>query len=349
MKQVRIGNKTVGDEKPCFIALEPSATYTNFQEAKQMLQAVAGCGADAVKFQTFFPGDGTRMMGERKDIMVEFRTATGEKKESVYEAFKRRELPKEAWKELVEAAHERNLLFITTAQFLDQIGFLVKIGIDAFKIAKGDVNNVLLIEAVAKTKLPIIIDAREKGNEVTADVEICEREGNEQIIIMHCPSGYPSPDESVHLRAIPVMKEMYGYPVGFADHSPGDVMNYAAVALGANMIEKTISSNKATEHVEHFMSLEQEEFQKFVRNIRSVQNAMGTARVLFTDRVGVAARRCFVAARDIAPGEVITVEMLDFRRPGDAGISCSEGYAILGRRAKEMIRAGSFLQWDMIE
>jgi N,N'-diacetyllegionaminate synthase len=348
MKQVNVGNMAVGDGNPCLISLEPSATYESLKDAVSLLELVAEAGADAVKFQTFLPGDSERILGDRKDITVEFSTKTGKKKESVFEALKRRELSKEDWKALVDSAHQNNLLFITAPYFVDTVDFLVEIKVDAIKVSKGDINNVLLIEAIAKTNLPVILDGREKFSDVLIAVEICEKAGNEQIILMHCPAGYPANDETVHLSALTAMRERLDYPVGFADHSLGDTMNYAAVAMGANILEKTITTDRTTEHVEHFMSLEPHEFQTFVRNVRSIENAMGTADVLDISRVEPNARRSLVAARSISTGEEITAELLDFRRPGDSGISCADGYSAVGKKAKEDIPKGVFLQWEML-
>jgi len=206
----------------------------------------------------------------------------------------------------------------------------------------------MIIDYLSKKGLPVILDGREKFEDVDKDVEICERNGNNQIIIMHCPSGYPAEHSGVHLNALKTMREIYDYPLGFADHSKGGLMNYAAVALGVNMLEKTITLNKATEHVEHFMSLEPKEFKEFVENIRAIEQAMGNPRVLFKSRVGEDARRSFVVKKDIRKDEEITSELLDFKRPGNAGISCSEYEKILGKKAKRDISKDEFLQWDMI-
>ena len=349
MREVRIGNKTVGDAYPCLISLEPSATYATASEAKALLEAVATAGADAVKFQTFLPGEAERMMGGRKDIEVEFGTPTGKKRESVQEALKRRELPFEEWKVLASLAHEKGLLFIASAYFLDTVAHMRDLGADALKVSKGDVNNALLIEAMAKTGLPVILDGREKFEDVKRGVEICKKAGNEEVIVMHCPAGYPALDDTVHLRAIPAIKEMTGLPVGFADHSLGDLMNYAAVALGANMLEKTLSPDRTTEKVEHFMSLEPQELKAFVENVRRVEKAMGSVDVLSSSRVEENARRSFVASRAIFKGESIVLEMLDFRRPGNAGIPVAQSYEVLGKKANQDIQAGTFLQWEMLE
>lgn len=348
MRKVKIGNKIIGKGEPCFISLEPGATHTGLESAKQLLKAVADSGADAVKFQTFLTGEADRMMG-RKDILIDFTTPRGKTKETIYGALKRREMSKEEWKELVNYAKELGILFITAPYFLETVDFIVETKVDAIKVSKGDINNVMMIDYISKTGLPVILDGREKFGDVDKAVEICEKNRNSQIIIMHCPSGYPVEHSGVHLNAIKIMKDIYDYPIGFADHSRGGLMNYAAVALGVNMLEKTITLSKATEQVEHFMSLEPQEFKEFVDNIRAIEEAMGDSRVIFKSRVGEDARRSFVAKREIKKGEEITTDLLDFKRPGAAGISCSEYEKVIGKKTKINIAKDEFLQWDMLQ
>lgn len=346
--KIKIGSKMIGGGEPCLISLEPSATYSSLNEAKEMVKAVALAGADAVKFQTYTPGDADRIMA-KKDIKIDFTTTTGKKQESVYEALKRRELPKDSWKELVKYTKELNLVFITAPVFSETVDFIVDIKVDAIKVSKGDINNVLFIEQIANTKLPVILDGREKFDDVDKAVKICEKNGNRQIVIMHCPSGYPAENSGVHLKSISAIQEKYEYPVGFADHSPGDIMNYAAIGLGVSMLEKTITINKATEHVEHFMSLELHEIKNFVKNIRVIESAMGDPNILLKSRVEESARRSLVAKKDIKKGEKITREVIDFRRPGDAGISVAHGFTVLDKKAIMDIPEGTFLQWSMLE
>ena len=193
------------------------------------------------------------------------------------------------------------------------------------------------------------MDAREKLDDVNRAIKICEDSGNSQIIIMHCPSGYPAENAGVHLRAISHIRENYKYPVGFADHSPGGIMNYAAVALGASMLEKTITIDKTIEHVEHFMSLELDELKNFVKNIRAIEEAMGDPSILLQSRVEESARRSLVSKKEIKKGDTITLDLLDFWRPGDGGISCSEGFNVLNKIALRDIPKDTFLQWNMLE
>ncbi|MDE1818492.1 MAG: N-acetylneuraminate synthase family protein [Thaumarchaeota archaeon] len=348
MKEVKIGNKIIGQKNPCFISFEPSATYDDINSAKEMIRESALAKCDAVKFQTFTPGDSDRILG-KKDIKVNFFTSTGKKQELVYDALKRRELSRDAWKELVQYTHDLGLLFITAPYFVDTVDFLVELKVDAIKVSKGDINNVLLIEAIAKTTLPVILDAREKLSDLDNAIKICEKNENDQIVIMHCPSGYPAENAGVHLNAIKFLSKKYGYPTGFADHSPGGIMNYAAVALGTNMLEKTITTDKKSEHVEHFMSLELNELKSFVQNIRAIEEAMGNSNILMTSRVEETARRSLIAKTDIRKGESIGHTSIDFQRPGDAGISCSEGFRVLNKISRKDIPKGTFLQWDMLE
>lgn len=347
MKKVKIGNNMIGEGESCLISFEPSATYNDLKDAKEMIRYSALAGADAVKFQTFFTNDSDRIMG-KKDSLVNFATSSGKKQELVYDALKRRELSKEDWTELVKYAKELKINFITAPYFPETVKFLEEIKVDALKVSKGDINNVLLIEDMAKTNLPVILDAREKFQDVENAIKICEKVRNENIIIMHCPSGYPAENSGVHLRSIKAIQEKYGYPVGFADHSPGDIMNHAAVAMGAAMLEKTITFDKTTEHVEHYMSLEVNELKKFVEDIRSIEAAMGDPKILMTSRVEESARRSLVTKSKIAKGSKITRELLDYKRPGNAGISCADANSVIGKTASRSIPEDTFLQWDML-
>ena len=348
MKDVVIGNKILNESSPCLISLEPGGTFQNIDEAKKMILASAKSGADAIKFQTFLPGDADRIMG-KKDIKVDFDTPEGKKFELVFDALKRRELTHNEWEELVSYSKKQNILFITAPYFPETVDFLQEINVDAIKVSKGDINNVLLIDKISKMQLPVILDAREKFSDVKNDIKICEKNNNSQIIIMHCPSGYPAENSNVHLRAISGIAENFDYPVGFADHSLGGIMNYAAIALGVKMVEKTITFDKTLNQVEHYMSLEINELQKFVRNIRSVEESLGSPDIIFQSRVNDDARRSLVAKIDIKKGDIISKNSLEFRRPGNIGISVSEGFDILEKVSLCDIPKGTFLQWNMFK
>ena len=348
MVSVKIGNDFVGDKNPCFISFEPGATYSNFDDAKKMLNSVAISGAHAVKFQTFLPGDSDKIMG-KNDIMVEFSDTDGKKQELVINALKRRELSKSDWKNLIELSKSNGLNFITAPYFPETVDFLENNNVDAIKVSKGDVNNVILIDKIAKTQLPIIIDAREKLEDIDKSIKICKENNNEKIIIMHCPSGYPSTDAGIHLNSIQFLIQHYDYPIAFSDHSPNDIMNYAAVGLGAKMLEKTITTDKTISQVEHLMSLELSELKIFVENIKKISTALGNPEILYSSRVEESSRRSLVSKKRIFKNNIISLEDLEFKRPGDAGISCSDGFKIIGKKSLKDIPKGEFLQWNQFE
>ena len=137
MSEIKIGNKKIKNDSKCIISFEIGATFQNVDNAKKMIDVIASSNADAVKFQTIFPGETDRLMG-KKDIEVNFTTSTGDKTGSVYDALKTRELSYESWTELVQYVHNQGLIFITSPEFLESVDLIEKMNVDAIKIAKGE-------------------------------------------------------------------------------------------------------------------------------------------------------------------------------------------------------------------
>ncbi len=339
MNCVKIGNKIVGDGYPCFISLEPGATHTGLESARMLAKAAADAGADAVKFQTI---DTDELMSFEK-IMIDYETAEEKKSESVYTALKRRELSFDEWRALKSYCDELGILFISTPSGPKTVDLLAEMNVAAIKVAKSDVNNRYLIRLIAEKGLPVIMDAREKFEDVEVGIIICEQAGIKDIVIMHCPSGYPAEYAGIHLKAIPHIKNIFGYPVAYSDHSVGEHMNYAALGIGANFIEKTITLDKTTDAVEHYMSLEPQELGQFIDTVRKIEEAFGNPRIIFNSRVNALHRRSIMTSRKIKKGETITVESLSFKRPG-THISVDRYENIVGRKAALDLEEGVFLK-----
>jgi len=346
MRTVKIGNKTVGDGYPCFISVEPGATHTGLESAKKLAKAAKESGADAVKFQTVVTDEIMSIQG--RNLMIEFGTREGRKKESIYKALKRRELTFDEWRELKKYCDKLGVLFISTPSGPSTVDLLAEMEVAAIKVSKSDVNNRYLIRLIAEKKLPVIMDAREKFEDVEHAIRICEEQGNEDIIIMHCPSGYPAEHAGIHLSVIPYIKGIFNYPVAYSDHSLGDYMNYAALGLGANFLEKTISLNKDTNAVEHYMSLEPKELKEFIRKVREVEQAFGNPRIIFNSRVRVTNRRSIMAKRKIKKGKIIELEDLTFKRPGNY-LSVERYEEVLGKRATRDIEGDTFISENDFE
>jgi len=346
MGKVKIGNKYVGEGEPCYIVFECGPTFDSFETAKKLVKAAADSGADAIKFQVL---DVDRLMGDRSPV-IEYTTAAGKRTGNLYEILKKRELTREQWKELKEYCDELGISFFATVSFPEDVDFLVdELGVTAIKIATGDLNHYYLIDYVSKRGVAVLLDGRSNYVELEKGIEVCEKNGNKNIILMHCPSGYPARNDAVNLNVIPAIRRIYDYPIGFSDHSREMLMNYPAVVMGADILEKTLTLDKNTDSIEHLMSLEPDEAKKFVETVRVVEQAKGTGRLIFNRTVNVATRRCIVAKEDIKKGEKIVLEKMDFRRPGNLGISCSEYEQVCTMKAKADIPKDKFITWDMIE
>jgi sialic acid synthase SpsE len=320
---VSFGGKRVGDGEPCFITFEAGPTHSGLDSAKCLVALAAEAGADAIKFQIIDPD---RLVGDKKqafsyEILVDRETGETETvTEPLYDILCRRALSRDEWKELKNHSDSMGLAFFATVGFDDEIDLLEEIGSDSIKIASADVNHWPLIRRAARTGMCIQLDT---GNatieEIEEAVEVVRSEGSENIIIHNCPSGYPARLESVNLKLIPTLKHIFPYPVAFSDHTPGWNMDIAAVALGANLVEKTITEDKTTRGVEHIMSLEPHEMRAFVKAIRELEIAMGSSRrVLHPAELEKrkAIRRSAFLKKPVAKGELVRNAQIDFRRPG---------------------------------
>jgi N,N'-diacetyllegionaminate synthase len=183
--------------------------------------------------------------------------------------------------------------------------------------------------------------------EIEAAVDVIRAAGNENIIIHHCPSGYPARLESINLNVIPTLKRMFPYPIAYSDHTPGWETDVAALALGADLIEKSITEDRTTRSIEHMFSLEPDDMAAFVCVVRDVTQAMGTnRRVLHPEEKNrrMATRRSVCAARDLAAGHKLAETDFDYRRPG-YGIGPDEIDRLIGRALAVSKQAGQAFAW----
>lgn len=320
---VTIGNKTIGDGHPCFITFEAGPTHNGLESAKRLVKLAAEAGADAVKFQTFDPD---RLVADKKipfsyEVLVDRATGKTETvEEPLYDILCRRALTPDEWRDLKKFSDSLDLIFFSTVGFEEDVHLLEKLGCHSIKIASADVNHFPLIRLVARTGMCIQLDT---GNatigEVEKAVDVCKSEGNDNIIIHNCPSGYPARLESINLNIIPTLKRMFSYPVAFSDHTPGWDMDVAAISLGANLVEKTITEDRSTRSVEHLFSLEPRDMKAFINTIRDVEIAFGTTRRIMskeekTKRQQV--RRSVFLKSPAQAGQKLKDVEVDFRRPG---------------------------------
>jgi len=324
---IHIGDRAIGDNYPCYITFEIGPTHNGLESAKRLIQCAADAGADAVKFQIFDPD---RLVADKKQMFsygVLKDRETGEIEtieEPLYDILKRRSLSPDDWREVKKFTDSLNLAFFATVGFDDDVALLEQIGCHSIKIASADVNHFPLLRRAARTGMCVQLDTGMASlGEIEEAIDVLRYEGNENIIIHQCPSGYPARLESINLKIITTLKHMFPYPVAFSDHTPGYEMDIAAVALGANLVEKTITEDRMTRSVEHVMSLEPHEMKKFVSTIREIEIGLGRSRRILhedekTKRNDL--RRSVYLRAEAKAGMSLSECEIEFRRPGH-GIS----------------------------
>jgi sialic acid synthase SpsE len=352
---VQFGERRVGSGQPCFITFEAGPTHAGIVSAKKLADLAAEAKADAIKFQVIDPD---RLVADRQqlfsyDVLIDRDTGETETvSEPLYDLLCRRALSKEEWRQLKKHCDGLGLAFFATIGFEEEIELLEELRCDSIKIASADVNHTPLLRRAARSGMCLQLDT---GNatigEIEGAVDVIRSEGNENIIIHHCPSGYPARLESINLKVIPTLKRMFPYPVAYSDHTPGWDMDLAAVALGANVIEKTITEDRTTRSVEHIMSIEPADMPRFIKAIRDLEKALGrTRRVMSPVEVErrLANRRSIHLRRDMAAGNILSKDDLEFRRPG-YGIAPTETDRLVGRTLRVDKSAGERLEWPDIE
>ncbi len=344
--RVRLGSRPCGDGEPCWIVFEIGATHDGVDTARRLIDHAAEAGADAVKFQMIDPD---RLVARREmtytyTVLADRETgATDTVTERQYDILARRALAADEWAVLKRHADALGLAFFLTVFWDDEIELARELGCQSLKIASGDVNTLPFIRRAARSGLCIQLDTGNASlGEIEAAVDVIRSEGNKDIIIHQCPSGYPARLDGINLRVVRTLKQMFHCPAAFSDHSPGWDMDVAAVALGANLVEKTVTLDRTTRSVEHIMSLEPPEMKQFVRLIRSVETALGAPRRILKPEERESRlqfRRSAYLAEPARRDQKVSDVAVIFRRPGD-GIGGDVYETLVDHRFREDLSAG---------
>jgi len=240
--------------------------------------------------------------------------------EPLYDILLRRYLTADQWREVKAYSDELGMALFSTVGFDEDIELLEQLNCHSIKIASADVNHYPLLRRAAKTGMCIQLDTGMATlGEIESAVDVILSEGNDNIIIHQCPSGYPARLASINLNTIKTLKQMFPFPVAFSDHTPGSEMDVAAVALGANLVEKTVTEDRMTRSVEHVMSIEPDEMRSFVQTIRDVETALGGNRRQMHPEEATkrdAIRRSVFLRSAGKAGQKLAYCEVEFRRPG---------------------------------
>lgn len=348
-KQIKIGNKFVGADAPTFVVAEVSGNHLqDFERAKAIIKAAADAGADAVKLQTYTADTITLDCDNDYFQITQGTIWDGTTLHKLYqEAF----TPWEWQPELMKYANELGLECFSSPFDHTAVDFMEKMDMPAYKIASFEINDIPLIRKIAKLGKPIIFAT---GIAYLEDIEralkVCKEEENEQVILLKCTSQYPSPYESMNLKVIPNMAEVFDCTTGLSDHSMGCTVAVASVALGAKMVEKHLTLSRADGGPDAEFSMEPAEFKQMVDEIRIVEKALGRVTYELTEQQ-VRSRedgRSLFVVKDVKAGETFTEENVRSIRP-NFGLHTMYYDEVIGKKAKADIVKGTPLAWNLIE
>lgn len=302
--------------------------------ARQMVDAAAQAGADYIKFQTAVPELVISSIAPKAEYQKET-TGTGE---SQLDMCRKIHLPLSAYAGLAQLCKEKGIGFISTPFDLVSIDTLIPLGMDFWKIPSGEITNLPYLRKIGALGAKIILSTGMSVlEEVEAAVKVLESAGTPRadIILLHCTTQYPTEPEDVNLRAMDTLATLGCGGVGYSDHTRGITIPIAAVARGAQVIEKHFTLDRTLPGPDHKASLEPDELARMVAAIRSVEVALGSGLKMVTPSEAPnieVARKSIVAARDIRRGELLTAENITVKRPGN-GISPMRWDEVIGTRA----------------
>ncbi|MDA9085929.1 N-acetylneuraminate synthase [Methylophilaceae bacterium] len=305
--------------------------------AKKLIDEAKKSGADCVKFQTF-KADSLVTKTAKK---AQYQNLNYDSDESQYMMLKRLELTPEMHKEIILYCEEKNIEFLSSGFDIESIDFLSKLGQKIFKIPSGEITNFPYLRHLGTISKSVILSTGMSNlNEIKDAIQILESGGLERkhITVLHCTSEYPAPLNEVNLNAMNEIKNKLHVSVGYSDHTAGIEVSLAAVALGAEVIEKHFTINQALPGPDHKASLEPKELKLMVKLIRNIEVALGEPikQASKSEIKNMAiVRKSIVAKNKIEIGEIFTKNNLTTKRPG-TGISPIKWDFVIGQKASRV-------------
>lgn len=332
--------------KPVLIIAEAGVNHNGDMDiARRLIDAAADAGADLVKFQTFNANRLVTRGAKKADYQTQ---ATGAG-ESQHAMLQRLELSEAMHHELIAHCATRGIGFFSTAFDIDSIDMLTGMGQKIFKVPSGEITNLPYLRHTARAGTPLILSTGMASMaDIEAAIDAVEQAGTPRsaVTVLHCTTEYPTPMAEVNLRAMQSIGAAFGVAVGYSDHTPGIEVAIAAVALGAQVIEKHFTLDRTMPGPDHQASLEPHELAAMVSAIRNIETAMGDGIKRLTPseaRNKPIARKSLVASRAIDAGEVFTAENMTCKRPG-TGLSPMRWDELIGRRASRAFQADELIE-----
>lgn len=301
--------------------------------AKQMIEEAARAGADYIKFQTFKPEKLVSKYAQKAD----YQKKTTGNNESQLQMLEKLALSYDDFVELKRYCEQSGIGFLSTPFDEDSIRFLDRLDMDFWKIPSGEITNYPYLVQIAQTGRDIVLSTGMcEMDEIADAMKVLEESGAGNISLLHCNTEYPTPYEDVNLLAMKQMRTAFKKQVGYSDHTVGIEVPIAAVALGAEIIEKHFTLDKNMEGPDHKASLEPLELSQMICSIRHIEKSLGDGnkkRTASEQHNIAAARKSIVAKCAISKGDIFTEANLTVKRPGN-GISPMRWKELIGTRAE---------------
>ena len=313
--------------------------------AKQLIDKAAEAGADLVKFQSF----SADRLATRQAKKANYQIATTGSTETQHQMLSRLELSANMHYELTAHCDLRNIEFLSTGFDIESINFLIKLGINYFKIPSGEITNLPYLRHIGQfSKSVILSTGMSTLGDIEAAIDALEQAGTARslITVLHCTTEYPTPMREVNLRAMQSIQSAFGVDVGYSDHTAGIEVSIAAAALGASVIEKHFTLDRSLPGPDHKASIEPNELKAMVCAIRNIEKSLGDGVKRLTPselRNKNVVRQSLVASKSIKVGEVFSAQNITTKRPG-SGISPMNWDVVMGRKAVR-----DFLENELIE
>jgi N-acetylneuraminate synthase len=345
---IQLPNRSVGQGYPCFIIAEAGVNHNgNLDMALRLASAAKDAGADAVKFQLYRAEEQISKKAATADYQ---KTAT--KSETMLEMAKAYDLPWEAHRKIAKYCQEIGIFYTSSCFDPRAVDFLLEIGGSCIKVASGEITNYPLLAYIASKGKPILLSTgMSTFQDVAGAVEWIWKHGNSPLALFQCTSNYPADPATINLRTMKTFEQAFQVPVGYSDHTIGDAIALAAIALGACILEKHLTLDRHLPGPDHAMSMEPDELKAMVQKVRSVEMALGDGvKKLQQPEIPVqmVARRSLIASRRIGIGETLSESNVTLKRPG-TGLDPRLWEYVVGRKAKSEIQADIPITWEMLD
>ncbi len=327
-----IAGTSIGEHTSPYVIAEVGSNFNqNLDTAKRLIDVAAAAKANAVKFQLFRASLLYPNGGELHDI------------------FKSIELNPDWVPDLAKHAADQGVHFMASAFDMESVDVLEAVNAPAHKIASSETTNLAFVHYVASTGKPVVISTGMCDMvDVEEAVNVCLGAGNQQVILLQCGAMYPLPPDLANLRVVAAFANRFSCPVGFSDHTLGQIAAVAAVGLGATVFEKHFTLDRKSKGPDHFYALEPEELKSYVAVIHEAHKSLGSAKKEMLPKERELGRREGIyVVRAMSAGERIGKGDVSVKRPA-LGLRARYASSIVGAVLTRPIEKDQPLTWDML-